>query len=1215
MKSRLAWIGLLFSTFLVACPQLPTTNPRPQTPAPTAFKPTLLGSVTFDFDSRTKITKARFDHQTRATTFPAETEFQITPAFFEAQTPTAGTDRFLNARFNISNLSAATDYSNLSFIAYHRQKLPNLNVSETAFFNIQDFGGGSSNAATWAKQLRPTHGMKPDGGGGYVVDDTHADMQIFSPSETSTIQADAQGTLINNGVAGEGVLQYGYVARNATNGRNIVHGTTNNTLTIGLRVPQNGDAGAGNNAYRYSMTFLIFADNITRVSESLEEQGVGSTASARAAALTAQVAYLCNSSLTGGVFIPGAKTAGVSNATAWIGGNIKITSSAAFGFSTIGNTPKSIADTNLLGHYAPLDGVSSLSAVAGLGAGTNGSATLVAGNYIFNPNAGVTGAATFKYRVSDGAGCTIPDQSADVSISNMVWYVDSSAAAGGDGRSSSPFQNFNNIGGAGGAGDSDAPNDFIYVLKGTGYTTGLALENGQQLIGESVDLIVNSQTLRPATPANVPTLTNGAGNGITLAGGNTISGFLVGTVSGTKLIGSSVGTATVNNLTLNGGGAALNINGGNLAVTIDSLSSSSSTNAVSLTGVTGSLTASAGAISGASGADVLVSGGTANLTFAGSINNTSGRSVDIQNRTGGSVTFSGAITDTASGIFLNANTGSSINFTGGLNLSTGSSNAFTATGGGTVNATQNNTSIVNTLTTTTGTALNISSTTIGGSGLTFRSISSSGATNGISLNTTGNSGGLTITGNSSGAGGGTITINPVGTAASFTAPDTADLTGGTIQNSTGAGILLNNVGSVSLTRIRVLNSGSDGISLSGATGFTLDHSFVTDNTGLITHEGLRLLNSSGVVTISNSTVGPSAHNGIFVDNFNVSMTAFNLTSTVVRDTVGIASNGLGNDGLLLVMRGNAVLTSGQITGSVFKNLFSVGAQIQTNDSGRIGANSGGVINAPVNSNSFLVQTSTFSGDGQGIDIGGSQISSLTFQVLNNTIIGKLTVPGAIASTSSSHAINAFTAAGADTGPTIHTFVGKIDGNVIGTQGVKDSGSGFGSGIRAVVQGTATQGVITISNNTIREVPNADIITVFGQNGAASSSSASAIFKFKIVNNTMPALTGSNLSLCGPANTPCASNGIFVLADEGVAVRNIITGNNIYDVSSVFGGISDIYLAERVGPPAGSQLTVEGTGGSNSVYIQANNTLAGPQKFIDEGGNTSQVGLGSTGLYP
>ena len=111
---------------------------------------------------------------------------------------------------------------------------------------------------------------------------------------------------------------------------------------------------------------------------------------------------------------------------------------------------------------------------------------------------------------------------------------------------------------------------------------------------------------------------------------------------------------------------------------------------------------------------------------------------------------------------------------------------------------------------------------------------------------------------------------------------------------------------------------------------------------------------------------------------------------------------------------------------------------------------------------------------------------------------------------------------------------------------------------------------------------------------------------------MPAPTGSNLALCGPANSPCGENGLFVLADEATPVCTVITGNNIFDLSA-FG--FDIYLAERGGPPAGAQLTVEGTGGSNSTYIQANNTLAGVSKFLDEGANTSQVGLGACGLFP
>ena len=66
-----------------------------------------------------------------------------------------------------------------------------------------------------------------------------------------------------------------------------------------------------------------------------------------------------------------------------------------------------------------------------------------------------------------------------------------------------------------------------------------------------------------------------------------------------------------------------------------------------------------------------------------------------------------------------------------------------------MSATQNNTTVVNTITTTTGTALNVANTTIGASGLTFRSIASNGLTASamvIILDTTGATGGLTVTG-------------------------------------------------------------------------------------------------------------------------------------------------------------------------------------------------------------------------------------------------------------------------------------------------------------------------------------------------------------------------------------------------------------------------------------------------------------------------------------
>jgi len=79
-----------------------------------------------------------------------------------------------------------------------------------------------------------------------------------------------------------------------------------------------------------------------------------------------------------------------------------------------------------------------------------------------------------------------------------------------------------------------------------------------------------------------------------------------------------------------------------------------------------------------------------------------------------------------------------------LNIDTTSGAGFSATGGGTVNVT----GASNTVDATTGTALNVSNTTIGASGLTFQNLTSngSGSNNGIILDTTGTNAGLTVTG-------------------------------------------------------------------------------------------------------------------------------------------------------------------------------------------------------------------------------------------------------------------------------------------------------------------------------------------------------------------------------------------------------------------------------------------------------------------------------------
>ena len=175
-------------------------------------------------------------------------------------------------------------------------------------------------------------------------------------------------------------------------------------------------------------------------------------------------------------------------------------------------------------------------------------------------------------------------------------------------------------------------------------------------------------------------------------------------------------------------------------------------NGILLTNVAGpgAFTVNGGAITATTRA-LDVDDNSGNVTIGATLT-TSGaaaRSVEVTNRDGGTVDINGLVTDTSQGINLSTNGTGLVRFDGGITASTGANTAFNATGGGTVAVTDTNgaTAPNNTLTTTTGTALNVANTTIHADDLTFRSISANGAANGIVLNTTGASGGLTVTGN------------------------------------------------------------------------------------------------------------------------------------------------------------------------------------------------------------------------------------------------------------------------------------------------------------------------------------------------------------------------------------------------------------------------------------------------------------------------------------
>src|ERR1043166_7104137 len=285
-----------------------------------------------------------------------------------------------------------------------------------------------------------------------------------------------------------------------------------------------------------------------------------------------------------------------------------------------------------------------------------------------------------------------------------------------------------------------------------------------------------------------------------------------GTNTGPGIVGlNNTGTFTVTNgtggLTSGSGAGAISITGPSAAslspvnLNFSSVTSSGGTNGINLTNTSGTATLGGGALSAATGDEFLLNGGNSTVSYNGTIASGSAHSVNVTGHTGGTVSFVGAITDTDTGISLTTNTGTTINFTGGLNISTGANAAFTATGGGTVNVCDESPcnpaatgALVNTLTTTTATALNVANTNIGANNLEFKSISSTGGSNnGIILNTTGSAGG------------------PKGARQGSTTTVGGNASGGTISGKSGAdnsttqgtGIWLNSTSNVVLRRMTV----------------------------------------------------------------------------------------------------------------------------------------------------------------------------------------------------------------------------------------------------------------------------------------------------------------------------------------------------------------------------------------------------------------------------
>ena len=775
------------------------------------------------------------------------------------------------------------------------------------------------------------------------------------------------------------------------------------------------------------------------------------------------------------------------------------------------------------------------------------------GQFVYTPAAGYTGADTFTYTISNGvSGGTALSKVGTVSLTvsgPVVWFVQTTGNdTTGKGTLSQPFLT------VGKAATTALTGQSIFVYSGNYNSTVAVLKASQVLVGQGI-VTANSfdqqfgitpgtgTPTRPTLNGTNPTFSNSSGNNvITLANANTLRGFSINgaTGSGKGIIGaSSINTGTV---------------GSDVS------------------------------ISGCAGGAFSLGSGTGAFTMSAPITNTAGNSVVVNGRTNGAVTFNAAISDTGSGISLTTNTGATIQFSGGLNiaLTTASATAFSATGGGTVTVTDNLPSIVNTLSSTAGTGLNVTNTTIGASGLFFRSISagsvSNSAGNGITLDNTGSTAGLTVRGNGSAGTGGTI----------------RNKTGANAATTAGIGIYLNNTKDPSFDRMQLNDFDNFAILGTSVTNFTLTNSVVNGTNGnttaqAITEGGVVFHGLTGTATITSVQVS-----GALEDNFRIYNSSGSLTANFNSLTIGANSLANGNDGLHL-----QTLSTASMTASVQNSFFtsSRGDLVQAANNGT------GALSFTFNGNTLSNNHGGIATGGGGVTLNGGTTNTDTFTIANNSFKDSV-----------GHGVLIVKQQGTS------TLNGSFTGNTIGVSGTANSGSKEGSGIKFQTVGGGKLS-FDVTGNQIYQYNNFGIEALAGGGAGAQS----GILALRVTGNTVanPGNTAGTLTI--PKNgfhlnlgtVPGDTFDAYLTLGGTGGFANTLSASGIDGVPATGAGDNDVRLRHRqsttvhlYGKTGASTVTGYSGGIYDTSAVQTFVTTHNPSSVVLA--NTSSSGGGYVG---
>ena len=630
---------------------------------------------------------------------------------------------------------------------------------------------------------------------------------------------------------------------------------------------------------------------------------------------------------------------------------------------------------------------------------------------------------TYEVEIDDGNGGTAT-QTVTITITGAgvgagpqtVWYIDNTAVGSANlGTQADPYTSIAAFNAAQGTVGGPQVNHTVHLLAGTGTgiyaeADGINLLNGQILVGD-------------ANGSVRPTITATAGDGINVAQNNNVSGIDIGDTSGADIAdsGGTVGNLTISDVGSSGTGRIVDIDqGGTLNVTLNSAESLGSTGgAIDLNGVGGSFT-----VTGATTITGVHTGGGVDVTAGVNL------AVDFQ----GGLTAS---TGSATAVNFSGNMGSSTLDIAGLTLTTTTGTALNVASGGTVNVTGSG----NTIATTGGTAVNIAFATIGTGGVTLESVSSvGGSATGIILNTAG-SGGFSVTGTGSvAASGGTISGK---TGLDGAAP------------GQGVGVYINATSNVSLANMAITGNSNGGVVGTNVVDFTLTDSTLTNNGSSGLEGAVYMTGLTGTSALLGNVIGGSSG-----DNVHIVQTGGNLDLTIDDSAddqaiMGTVNNVTGNDSVFIQTTGSA---------SLLLEVDGVDFQGARGDLLQVVADNLSTQDVTISNNVFANTQASAGGGGVTLNGGGAGSNiTVDFQVVGNSFTG-----------ADGHALRAVYL------QQDGQVRGNIDGNTIGLDdGIATSaGSANGSGIAVILEKSAGAGTasvtVSITDNDIHDVSFAGI---------------------------------------------------------------------------------------------------------------------------------------------